>query len=149
VRIKEASISRNIDNNNLTTESSKNMSSTSIFTAVLNQKQAVVDSYSHEITELKKEIDAAGDKLEQEPNLDNFKKFRNLLSQMAKRVNGEAYRLEKTGGTSLNPRYYEVISVINKEADQLYKLIIHEQRNHIAIIAKVIGIKGLVVNLVT
>jgi uncharacterized protein len=149
MRIKQALTSRNIDNNNPTTESSKSLGDASIFTAVLNQKQAVIDSYSYEITELKKEIDAAGDKLEQEPNLDNFKKFRNLLSQMAKRVTGEAYRLEKTGGTPQNPRYYEVISVINTEADQLYKLIIHEQRNHIAIIAKVIGIKGLVVNLVT
>ena len=149
MRIKETTTSRKIDNKNPTTEHSKNMGDTSLFTAALNQKQTVVDSYSYEITELRKEIDAAGEKLEQEPNLENFKKFRNLLSQIAKRVTGEAYRLEKIGGTPLNPRYYEVISIINKEADQLYKLIIHEQRNNIAIIAKVIGIKGLVVNLVT
>jgi len=149
MRIKEGFTSRNIDRNNPTTESPKNIGDTSIFTSVLNQKKTDMDSYSHELSEFKKEIDAAGDQLEQEPNLENFKKFRNLLSQMAKRISGEAYRLEKIGGTPQNPRYFEVIAVINKEADQLYQLIVNEQRNNIAITAKVIGIKGLVVNLMT
>lgn len=148
MRIKEAFTSHNIENNN-PKESLKSIGGASIFSAALTQKQSDIDAYSYEITELKKEINDAGDKLEQEPTLENFKRFRNLLSQMVKRVNGEAYRLEKIGGTPQNPRYYEVISVINTEADQLYKLIIHEQRNRIAIIAKVIGIKGLVVNLVS
>jgi len=149
MRIKEVFTSRNIDRNNPTTESPKSIGDTSLFTSVLDQKKAGMDSYSHELSELKKEIDMAGDKLEQEPNLENFKKFRALLSQMAKRISGEAYRLEKIGGTPQNPRYYEVIAVIDKEADQLYQLIVNEQRNNIAITAKVIGIKGLVVNLMT
>lgn len=149
MRIKEVFTSRNIDRNNPTPESTKSSGNTSLFTSVLDQKKTGMDSYSHELSELKKEIDTAGDKLEQEPNLENFKKFRALLSQMAKRISGEAYRLEKIGGTPQNPRYYEVIAVIDKEADQLYQLIVNEQRNNIAITAKVIGIKGLVVNLMT
>jgi hypothetical protein len=121
----------------------------SIFTATFDKQLEDIDSYTKEITALKSKIDSAGDKLEQEPNLDHFKKFRDLLSQLAKRINTEAYRLEKIGGTPQHPRYFEVIHVINSEADHLYKLILNEQRNRMAIIEKVIGIKGLVVSLVT
>lgn len=120
-----------------------------MFASTLTSVQDGIDSYAQEVETLKNEIDLAGDRLEQEPNLDNFKRFRELLSQLAKRVNAEAYRLEKVGGTPQNPRYFEVINVINKEADHLYQLIVNEQRNRMAIIEKVIGIKGLVVDLVT
>jgi len=71
------------------------------------------------------------------------------LSTLAKRVNTEAYRLDKVGGTPQNPRYYEIITVINREADILYNLIVKENKDTMAITAKVIGIKGLVVDLVT
>lgn len=111
--------------------------------------QESADEYDQEIQNLKKEIDAAGDKLEKEPNLNNFKNFRFLLSKLAKQISNEAYRLEKIGGTAQNPRYYEIITVINKEADELYGLLVNEQKNNMAITAKVIGIKGMIVDLVT
>jgi hypothetical protein len=90
-----------------------------------------------------------GDKLVQEPTLANFKQFRDILSKLVKRVSNEAYRLDKFGGTPQNPRYYETITVINSEADRLYNLIVQEQRDNMAITARVIGIKGLVVDLIT
>ena len=79
----------------------------------------------------------------------NFKNFRDQLSKLAKRITNEAYQLEKIGGTPQNPRYFEIITVINAEADRLYNLIVKENRNHLAITAKVIGIKGMVVDLIT
>jgi len=91
----------------------------------------------------------AGEKLECEPTLTNFKQFRELLSRLAKRINNEAYRLDKVGGTPLNPRYFEIITVIDKEADKLYELVIKEQKDRMSITAAVIGIKGLVVDLIT
>jgi uncharacterized protein len=121
----------------------------SIFSKELQGKQLEVDSYDRDIDQLRQDIDKAGELLEKEPTLANFKQFRTLLSQLAKRVSNEAYRLEKVGGTPLNPRYYEVITVIDKEADKLYDLIIREQKDRMAITASVIGIKGLVVDLVT
>lgn len=87
--------------------------------------------------------------LEQDPTIQNFKHFRELLSRIVKQVSGEAYRLEKIGGSPSNPRYYEIITVIDKEADKLYELIVKEQKDRMAITASVIGIKGLVVDLVT
>lgn len=105
--------------------------------------------YKQEVERLKKEIDDAGEQLEREPTLGNFFKFKELLGEIAKRISAEAYRLHKIGGTPQNPRYYEIITIINSEADQLYKLLLHEQKNNVEITAKVIGIKGLIVNLTT
>jgi len=121
----------------------------SLFSSELNSVQAETETYSRDIDDLRKEIDTAGQMLESEPTLPNFKRFRELLSRLAKRVSSEAYRLEKIGGTPMNPRYYEIITVIDKEADKLYQMIISEQKDRMAITASVIGIKGLVVDLVT
>jgi uncharacterized protein YaaR (DUF327 family) len=121
----------------------------SLFSDALNSKQHECSTYEEEIAQLKKEIDLVGEKLEKEPVLDNFKRFRDLLGRLAKRISAEAYQLEKVGGTPHNPRYFEIITIINAEADRLYNLIVMEQRDRMAITAKVIGIKGLVVDLIT
>lgn len=120
-----------------------------LFSQKLQTQSSDIDSYEHEVSELHKEIEAAGDKLAEDPTLTNFKQFRDSLSRLAKRISSEAYRLEKFGGTPQNPRYYEIITVINSEADRLYDLVIRQQRDNLAITAKVIGIKGLVVDLLT
>jgi len=120
-----------------------------LFAATLERQQEENDPYEHEIDTLRKEIEQAGNKLQQEATLPNFIKFRDLLSSLAKRVSAEAYRLEKIGGTPQNPRYYEIITVINAEADRLYNLIISENKNHLAVTAKVINIKGMVIDLIT
>lgn len=100
--------------------------------------------YAGQLMELKEEIDRAGDSLEKEPTILNFKKFRDLLSAFAKKVTAEAYRLEIEG--SAGQRSHEIISVIDKEADALYHLIMQEQQNHIKITAQIMKIKGLVVD---
>lgn len=121
----------------------------SLFSSELQTKQQEVNNYNQDITELRASLDTVGQALEQEPTILNFKKFRELLSKLAKQVSSEAYRLEKVGGTPMNPRYYEIITVIDKEADKLYELVVKEQKDRMAITASVIGIKGLVVDLLT
>lgn len=121
----------------------------SLFAAELTNSQTDITSYEQEVENLRHEIEMVGDRLSQGPTLPNFKRFRDLLSQLAKRISGEAYRLEKIGGTPQNPRSFEIITVINAEADKLYNLVIQANRDNMAITAKVIGIKGLVVDLVT
>jgi uncharacterized protein YaaR (DUF327 family) len=120
-----------------------------LFSAELLQQENEIDGYGREVAGLRKEIETAGEELVKEPTISNFKQFRDILSRLAKRINTEAYRLEKCGGTPQNPRYYEIITTINVEAEMLYKLIIQEQKSNMAITAKVIGIKGLVVDLIT
>jgi len=148
MRIQDTSSLKELDKNTRSTSPVKKVLS-SIFASELTQQEQVAGTYQDEVETLRKEIEAAGDKLTREPILANFKQFRDLLSSLAKRISTEAYRLEKFGGTSQNPRYYEVIAVIDREADALYKLIVAENRDSLAITAKVIGIKGMVVDLVT
>ena len=147
MRIKDAlairDIGKKIDKNPAITKGSS-----SLFAATLEQKTED-SSYEQEIDDLRKEIEQAGDKLQKEPTLPHFTQFRDLLSRLAKRVSAEAYRLEKVGGTPQNPRYFEIITIINAEADRLYNLIIKENKNHLAITANVINIKGMVVDLIT
>lgn len=126
----------------------KNPSKTA-FAVELRHHQSDDEEYQSEIERLSSDIDQYGDQLEKEPTLENFQKFRDLLSKLVTRISNEAYRLEKIGGTPQNPRYYEIITVINNKADQLYGLIVNRQRDRLAITASVIGIKGLVVDLLT
>lgn len=148
MRIKNTSNLKDFDKK--TTKATTSKQSTSrAFAATLTQKHTEITTYEQEVEELKREINETGEQLEKEPTLVNFHKFRDLLSQIAKRITTEAYRLNKIGGTPQNPRYFEIITVINSEADMLYKLLIQEQRNRMEITARVIGIKGLVVNLTT
>jgi uncharacterized protein YaaR (DUF327 family) len=150
MQIRDGLIARKLDSKATNTTSTKNgLSVRTIFSAELLMQEKEVESYDRDIEALRKEIEEAGVKLENEPTIPNFKNFREILSKLAKRIGTEAYRLEKCGGTPQNPRYYEIITTINVEADKLYNLIVQEQRNNMAITAKVIGIKGLVVDLIT
>ena len=101
--------------------------------------------YPGELQRLKEEIDNAGSVLEQEPTIVNFKNFRGLIASLAKKVSAEAYRVELVGG-GFTGRTHEVMTVIDKEADLLYHLIMREQKDHIRIISQIIKIKGLVVD---
>lgn len=150
MRIRNTLLSRRSDPNSSNTSSTNSSSlARTLFSAEMLQQEKTIDGYDLEVSELRKEIESAGDKLEKEPTIPNFKQFRDILSKLAKRINAEAYRLEKCGGTPQNPRYYEIITTINSEADKLYNLVIQEQKSNMAITAKVIGIKGLVVDLIT
>ena len=148
MRIRDAVLIRDVDKNTSKTTITKS-TNTGSFAAELTQKQDESNSYEQEVDQLRKEIEQAGDKLEKEPTLGNFRRFRELLSNLAKKISDEAYQLEKIIGTPQNPRYFEIIRVINTEADQLYDLLLREQRSNMSITAKVICIKGLVVDLIT
>ena len=150
MRIRDLISSRKVETKtNKTVSNNSNLSARYLFSAEILEQEIGINGYGQDIDKLHKEIEQWGEKLENEPTIPNFKQFRDILSRLAKRISNEAYRLEKCGGTPQNPRYYETITTINIEADKLYNLIIREQKDNMAITAKVIGIKGLVVDLIT
>jgi len=148
MRIQDSSSLRELDKNTKSSSPIRKIVN-SMFADELSHNEEGIASYQDDIETLRAEIEKAGNLLTSIPTLANFKHFRDLLGTLAKKVNAEAYRLDKFGGTAQNPRYYEIITVINREADSLYNLIVKENRDPMAITAKVIGIKGLVVDLVT
>lgn len=117
-----------------------------LFAGRLTQAQQSSD-YAGELERLKGEIDLAGERLEHEPTIVNFRRFRELIGALAKKVSSEAYRVELLGGSG-GGRLHEVISVIDKEADLLYHLVMREQKDHIRIAAQIIKIRGLVVDII-
>jgi uncharacterized protein YaaR (DUF327 family) len=149
MKIGDKNTIRDLRKGNQTTVSKKDEGLFSLFSAELKSKQFDTRQYDQDIQALRASLDTAGQALEQEPTIHNFKRYRDLLGKLAKQVSNEAYRLEKIGGTPMNPRYYEIITVIDKEADKLYELVVKEQKDRMAITASVIGIKGLVVDLIT
>ncbi|GFO61643.1 hypothetical protein GMST_39680 [Geomonas silvestris] len=121
-------------------------SSKPLFAGRLEQIAKTSTDYQGELQRLKEEIDEAGSNLENQPTIANFKIFRNLLGTLARKVTSEAYRMELLAG-GLTGRTHEVITVIDKEADLLYHLIMREQKDHIRIVAQIVKIKGLVVDI--
>ncbi|WP_243370531.1 YaaR family protein [Geotalea sp. SG265] len=145
MRINEKSGSRQIEKRTKGSSASKaGGAAGSPFARKLGMISRDADDYAGQLQELKEEIDLAGDSLEQEPTIVNFKRFRSLISAFAKKVTSEAYRLEIAG--SPGQRCHEVVTVIDREADALYHLIMQEQKNHIKITAQIMKIKGLVVD---
>ncbi|MDD5287295.1 MAG: DUF327 family protein, partial [Desulfuromonadaceae bacterium] len=121
MRIQDTSSVKELDKN---TKSSSPLKKglVSFFASELAQREDEIETHKQELESLRKEIEAAGNKLTLEPTLTNFGHFRDLLSKLAKQISAEAYRLDKFGGTPQNPRYFEIITVINSEADLLYNL---------------------------
>ncbi len=66
-------------------------------------------------------------------------------TQLSRKVLSTAYKLELQSSPA-SSRCHEIISVIDREADELYRLIIAEQKDHIKITSKIAELKGLVVN---
>lgn len=148
MRIQDTSSLREIDKNTKSSSPAKKPLG-SFFSNELTHHEEKVSAYQNDLESLRSEIEKAGNILTDAPTLANFKRFRDLLSSLARKVSAEAYKLEKFGGTPQNPHYFETIAVIDRDADALYNLIVKENRDSMAITAKVIGIKGLVVDLIT
>jgi len=116
-----------------------------LFAGRLTQVAKASTDYAGALQQLKEELDKAGAVLEQEPTIANFKVFRDLIGTIARKVTAEAYRVELIGG-QLSGRSHEVITVVDKEADLLYHMVMREQKDHIRIASQIIKIKGLVVD---
>ena len=119
------------------------------FVRALSLRRTEIDTYEQQLQDLKDEIDRAGTDLEREPTIANFRSFRDLIATLAKTVTSNAYRLERVGGTTINPRCFEIVTVIDREADSLLRLIMTENKDRLAITNKIIELKGLIVDFLT
>jgi uncharacterized protein YaaR (DUF327 family) len=147
MRIDNKLPSRNVDKKALKKDSRRGVAAgSSVFASNLVSMGDKLTNRAVELEELKREIDMAGDSLERDPSMAHFKAFRELLSALAKKVTAEAYKVELLGGSPSAPAYHEVIQVIDKHADALYRMIISEQKDRIKIASQIEQIKGLVLS---
>ena len=133
-------------NNSLLLDSSPKVSVASSPFAAMLEEEREIKKYSYELDELKKQIYDAGYALEKSSNIKEFQKFRDLIRALVEKVIKDAYRVRNL---NMNKKTFNVVSKINEELDSLYREIISEQKNHIAIANKVMRLKGLVLNLIS
>ena len=137
---------REINLNNILMDSSPKVSVVSSNFASMLEEDMEIKKYSYELNELKKQIYDAGNALEKSSNIKEFQKFRDLIRALVEKVIKDAYRVRNL---NMNRKTYNVVAKINEELDSLYRDIIAEQKNHIAIANKVMRLKGLVLNLIS
>jgi uncharacterized protein YaaR (DUF327 family) len=118
---------------------------TSLFALNLGRQTTEIDSRQRELEELKQDIDKAGNDLERDPTMANFKTFRGLITELSRKVLTGAYKVEMQGGPN-SPHIHEIITVVDKKADELYRLVMGEQKDRLAITNKIMELKGLVVD---
>lgn len=118
----------------------------SIFFGELNrQEEKLLDIEKKSLNDLRDKLFQAGDRLEQEPSPANLAEFRELIGSFAKKATSMAYRFETTSsfiGSDLG-----LVSVIDKEVDELLRLVMQGQKARLEIAAKISTIKGLIVKL--
>lgn len=118
----------------------------SIFIAELNrQEEKQLDTEKQSLKDLKDKLFQAGDRLEQEPSPANLAEFRELIGTFAKKATSLAYRFEFMGSYIGNDLGF--VSIIDKEVDELLRLVMQGQQARIAIAAKISTIKGLIIKL--
>ena len=127
------------------TTSMKVATSSSSFAAMLEEEREI-RKYSLELDELKRQIYDAGNALERSANIRDFYKFRDLITSLVEKLIKDSYKVRTVFS---NLKKFQVISKINEELDTLYREIIKEQKNHIAIANNMMRLKGLVLNLMS
>lgn len=152
MRINNNLPSAEIDKKTKKSKSAANGTSSAVsspFAARLTASVRELQDLGLELKELKEEIDKAAADLDREPTVANFRVFRDLLSSFAKKASAEAYRVDKIKSSGITPHEHELVAVIDKEADELYHMIIREQKDRMAITGKIVRIKGLVLDFMT
>ncbi len=122
-------------------------SASPIFSGELNrQEEKLLDNERRALEALKERLFDAGEKLERDPTIANLSAFRDLIGAFAKKATSMAYRIETLKG-DYGSRPLDIVTVIDKEVDELYHLVMQGQRARIRIAAKISSIKGLIVKL--
>ncbi len=119
----------------------------SIFSRELSRQEGtLLDTDRLLLADLKERVLAAGDMLEKDPSMANFRTYRELIGQFAKKATAIAYRVD-VQTDRLGGRAHDVVVTIDKEVDGLYHLVMGGERNRIQIAAKILSIKGIIVKL--
>jgi uncharacterized protein len=119
----------------------------SLFARELTRKEEkILDIDRLELEDLKEELQDIGDFFEKEPTLANFRVFRELIGRFARKATSLAYRVEKIKSHSPN-RILEIVSVIDKSADELYHLVMGGQQDRFCIASRIANINGMIVRI--
>jgi uncharacterized protein YaaR (DUF327 family) len=119
----------------------------SLFSKELARKEeAIVDLDRLELEDLRDELNDAGECFEAEPNLANFRLFREMIGRFARKATSLAYRVDKFRG-SRNNSILEFISIIDRSADELYRHVMEGERGRVSLASRIADINGMIVRI--
>jgi uncharacterized protein YaaR (DUF327 family) len=119
----------------------------SLFSKELARKEeAIVDVDRMELEDLRDELNDAGECFEAEPNLVNFRLFREMIGRFARKATSLAYRVDKIRGNR-NNSILEFISIIDRSADELYRHVMEGERGRVSLASRIADINGMIVRI--
>jgi hypothetical protein len=122
-------------------------SSPSPFSRELAKKEEIIrDLDALELEDIKEELLDMGASFEKEPTLANFRIFRELIGKFARKALSLAYRIERLKGAR-HGCIHEIVSVIDRNADEIYRLVMDEQRDRLCLAGRIANINGMIVRI--
>ncbi len=110
------------------------------------QEKKLLDFDRLELEDIKEELQHAGETFEKDPTIKNYRVFREMIGRFAKKAIAIAYRVESIPGN--RPAWvHEVITIIDKAADELLRLVMEGQRDRLRIASKIASRKGMIVQI--
>jgi uncharacterized protein YaaR (DUF327 family) len=119
----------------------------SLFSIELTRKtEKILDVDMLDLEDLKEDLQDMGDSFEKEPTIANFRIFREMIGRFARKATSLAYRIEKVKN-SRSGSILELVSIIDRNADALYHLVMQSQQNRFSIASRIANINGMIVKI--
>lgn len=109
------------------------------------------DNLYSEINKMIENVTAYGDRLKENPTLEDFYSYRNSIKKVFEFLLLKMTELAKYQKKSIlenKENYYNIVHKIDKELEDMFQILQKEQKENIALTDKVYQIKGLLVNFV-
>ena len=117
----------------------------SLFSRELARKEEIIlDLDSMELDDIREELQEIGESFEKDPTLANFRIFREMIGRFARKATSLAYRIEKIKGNRHNC-ILEIVSIIDRNADELYRLVMEGERDRLSLAKRIANINGMIV----
>ncbi len=129
------------------TEPSKNSFSQSL-TNEINEIEGE-KNLNNQVQLLVSDLNHLGEILKEDPSLKNFARYQATLEVFFKSLTKKSFGLKKINSLdkkTLVQKEFHIVTIINLELESLLALIVQEQKNNIAIAAKIVKIKGMLLD---
>lgn len=130
------------------TETVKAADGTFKFTLV----SAIEDSqFKEQINLMMNEIIQHGDKLAKHMDIRDMKRYRKLIKEFMNEVVNRSHKFSRENFLDKRGRHrvYGIIRLVDKTLDELAKELMKDEKSHVAILAKIGEIRGLLLDIIT
>ncbi len=128
--------------------------SRSNFVDFLNNEKKIEEPSSevNNIQLLISELNSSGEELKNAPSLKSFTHYKMIVEKIFKSLTRDIYQLKKITSIdkkNFTQKEFHLIKVVNVELNSLLSLISQEQKNNFSIAAKIVKIKGILLEHLT